>query len=118
MKIMKFEDILIWQKAKLLTLDCYRITKNLKDYSFKDQMQRACVSVMNNIAEGYERQTTKEFQQFLYIARGSCGEIRSMLYLALDLKYISQNEFNDLYSKSIEISKMIFGLIKKINSKS
>lgn len=108
----KFEDIQVWQKSKELVKLCYHDFKNNKDYNFKDQICRAAVSVMNNIAEGFERASNNEFRKFLFIARGSCGEFRSMLYIARDLKYINNREFDILYSQSLEISKMIFGLIK------
>lgn len=93
MKIEKFEDLISWQKAKELTLNTYKVFGNHKDFGFRDQIQRASVSVMNNIAEGFERRTNKELRSFFYIAKGSCGEVRSMLLLALDLKYISQADF-------------------------
>jgi four helix bundle protein len=114
-KIEKFEDIIIWQKSRILVGDIYLSCRLLRDYSFKDQVQRAVISIMNNIAEGYERKGNKEFTKFLYIAKGSCGEVRSMLYLALDLKYIKKKEFDNFYAKSIEISKMISGLIKTLS---
>lgn len=114
MRIEKFEDILSWQKAKELTLFIYNLFEGVKDYSFKDQIQRASISVMNNIAEGFEKGTKKEFVRFLYIARGSCGEIRSMLYLAKDLNYINKDDYDLLNNNCIEISKLIFGLIKKV----
>ena len=114
MKVEKFENIIVWQKAKDLTLLIYKYFKNNWDFSFKDQIQRAVVSIMNNIAEGYERIGNKEFKKFLYIAKGSCGEVRSMLYLALDLHYISKEEFNELYNLSVEISKMLSGFIKTL----
>jgi len=113
-KIEKFEDILIWQKAHILAIDIYRSMKDNRDYSFRDQVQRAVVSIMNNIAEGFERRGNKEFKQFLFIAKGSCGEIRSMLYLAKDLGYINQSNFENLIERSTEISKMLSGLIKKL----
>jgi four helix bundle protein len=113
-KIEKFEDIIVWQKSRVLVADIYSICRLLRDYSFKDQIQRAAISIMNNIAEGYERKGNKEFIKFLYIAKGSCAEVRSMLYLALGLKYIGKKEFDDLYAKSIEISKMISGFIKTL----
>ena len=94
MKIEKFEDILAWQKAKILTESIYQCFKNCNDYSFKDQIQRAAVSIMNNIAEGFERRTNKELKNFLFIAKGSCAEVRSMLYLSLELNYISKKEFD------------------------
>lgn len=114
MKIEKFEDINSWQKAKILTLSIYKILNNHKDYGFKDQIQRASVSIMNNIAEGFERRGDKEFKHYLSIAKGSCGEVRSMLYLAQELKYISKQEFDKLYALAVEISKMIAGLMKAL----
>ena len=115
MKFTRFEDILAWQKAKELTLIIYRLFRDSKDFSFRDQIQRASVSIMNNIAEGYERKSNKEFERFLYISKGSVGEVRSMLYLALELEYISISENEKLYNTAIEISKMLSGLIKSIH---
>jgi len=92
MKIEKFEDILAWQKAKILTLKIYSLLKGLKDLAFRDQICRASVSIMNNIAEGFERKSDKEFIHFLFIAKGSCGEVRSMLYLAIGLNYIDDEQ--------------------------
>jgi four helix bundle protein len=91
MKIEKFEDILAWQKARILTLKIYFLFKDLKDFAFRDQIFRASVSIMNNVAEGFERKSDKEFIHFLYIAKGSCGEVRSMLYLAIGLNYIDDD---------------------------
>jgi four helix bundle protein len=92
----RFEEIIVWQKARTLSNDVYRAFFNCKDYSFCDQIKRAAVSVMNNIAEGSERASDKEFKQFLYIAKGSCGEVRSMLVLAQDLGYISNVDHEKL----------------------
>ena len=114
MKIEKFEDIIAWQKSKELTLEVYKQFKNCKDFSFKSQIERASVSIMNNTAEGFERYTNKEFRNFLFIAKGSCGEVRSMLYLALELGYVSKDEFEKLYNLSIEISKLLSGFIKTL----
>jgi four helix bundle protein len=114
MKFDKFEDIICWQLSQELTLSIYDIFRLNKDYSFKDQIQRASVSVMNNIAEGFERRGDKEFQHFLFIAKGSCGEVRSMLYLALNLNYISKIKFEELSQKATTISCMLSGLIKKL----
>jgi four helix bundle protein len=110
----KFEDIYSWQKAGGLSVEVYRVFNNCRDFAFKDQIQRAVVSIMNNIAEGFERQTNKEFTNFLYIARGSAGEVRSMLYLAFKLGYISQTDFNKLLGDAEEISRLIYGLIKTL----
>ncbi|MFA5318663.1 MAG: four helix bundle protein [Patescibacteria group bacterium] len=114
MKIDKFEDILAWQKAGKLTILIYELFKNNRNFSFKDQIQRAAVSVMNNIAEGFERRGDKELKHFLYISKGSCAEVRSMRYLALKLKYITEEEFHKLYNLTIEISKMLSGFIKTL----
>lgn len=114
MKIEKFEDIISWQKSKNLVLLIYKVFKDNRDYSFRDQIQRAAISIMNNIAEGFERQSNKEFKYFLFIAKGSCGEFRSMLYLAIELKYISKEEFQELYKLSLEISRLLSGLIKTL----
>jgi len=111
----QIEDIQVWQKSRELVNLCYLNFRSLRDYSFRDQICRAAVSIMNNIAEGFERGSSKEFQRFLYIARGSCGEFRSMIYIANDLKYITDEEFEKFINNSTEISKMIFGLIKKLN---
>ena len=114
MKIEKFEDIIAWQKGKELTLTWYEVLKNNRDYSFRDQVLRASVSIMNNIAEGFERQTNKELKNFLYIAKGSCGEVRSMLSLAQEFKYIDKNVCFFLENLSIEISKILAGFIKTL----
>jgi len=114
MKIDKFEDIIAWQKAKDLTFLLYKIFQKNRDFGFRDQIQRASVSIMNNTAEGFERRGDKEFKYFLFIAKGSSGEVRSMLHLALELKYISKNEFDETYNLSVEISKMLSGFIKTL----
>jgi len=112
MSIKNFEEIITWQKAKELTVKVYQSFRVCRDFGFKDQIERASVSIMNNIAEGYERRGNKEFKHFLFISKGSCGEVRSMLYLALQLKYISKMSFNEMNTLSLEISKMLSGFIK------
>ena len=114
MAFSRFEDILVWQKSKDLTLKVYSLFLENRDFGFRDQLQRASVSIMNNIAEGFERQTPKEFRQFLYIARGSCAELKSMLFLAVELSYLDKNQFDSLMDDSVEISKMLTGLIRSI----
>ena len=114
MKIEKFEDIMAWQKAKDLTLKIYQLFHNCKDGSFKNQIQRAALSICNNIAEGYERKTNKELIYFLYIAKGSSGEVRSMLSIAIHLGYINQTDMKNLVNQATEISKMLHGFINKI----
>ena len=115
MKIEKFEDIIAWQKGKELTLTWYEVLKNNRDYYFRDQVLRASVSIMNNIAEGFERRGDKELRKFLFIAKGSSGEVRSMSYLALELGYINKDQFNNLYSLTFEISKILSGFIKTLH---
>lgn len=114
MKIEKFEDIISWQKGRELTLLIYKLLKHNRDFSFVDQIKRASVSIGNNIAEGFERKSNKEFAHFLYVAKGSCGEVRSMLSIALALSYISDDDYKKVYELSIEISKLISGLIKTL----
>jgi len=114
MKAERFEDIIAWQKAKTLSISVYNLFRNCKDFGFRDQILRAAVSIMNNIAEGFERSSNNEFKYFLFISKGSCGELRSMLYLAKETGKITESEFNELYNSSLEISKMLSGFIKKL----
>ncbi|MBI2120783.1 MAG: four helix bundle protein [Parcubacteria group bacterium] len=116
MKIDTFEDIVAWQKANELTLFIYKTFRSSKDFGFRDQIQRASVSIMNNIAEGFERRGDKEFKHFLFIAKGSCGEVRSMLYLALSLGYVTKEQYTKYYALSTEISRLLSGLIKSLLS--
>lgn len=109
-----FEDILVWQRAESLTLSIYKIFRSSRDYGFRDQICRAAVSVMNNIAEGFERQSKDEFRRFLFIAKGSSGEVRSMLSLARELNYISLEDCSKLKAGYTEMSKMLAGLIKSL----
>ena len=105
-----------WQKAKEQSLLVYRSFESTRDYGFRDLVQRASVSVMNNIAEGFERQTNKEFRQFLFIAKGSCAEVRSMLYLAADLKLIDELKYQKIYQLNIQTSRILAGLIKSLKT--
>lgn len=103
-----------WKKAKELTILVYKLFLDSHDFGFIDQIQRASISIMNNIAEGFERKSNKEFKHFLFIAKGSCAEVRSMLYIAKELKNISDEEFRKLHGLSEEISKLLSGLIKTL----
>lgn len=114
MKISRFEDIISWQKSKELTLLIYSLFSESKDFGFRDQIQRSSVSIMNNIAEGFERKSNKEFKYFLFVAKGSSGETRSMLYLAKDLRKISDSDFDKSHGLTMEISKLISALIKTL----
>ncbi len=115
MRIEKFEEIISWQKGKELTINVYIVFKNCKDFGFKNQIERASVSIMNNIAEGFERRTNKELKNFLFIAKGSAGEVRSMLDLGLELKYITRKDFDKMYGLTIDISKLLSGFIKTLD---
>ncbi len=119
-KFNSFEEIISWQKARELNSDIYSITNNRKsfsrDFGLRDQIRRSSISISSNIAEGFERETTKEFIRFLYIAKASAGEFRSQLYLAFDLEYITNEEFEKLKLKVNEVSKLISGLIKYLSS--
>ncbi|MFZ7145931.1 MAG: four helix bundle protein [Bacteroidota bacterium] len=113
-KIDRFEDIESWKKARELSKSIYSITNNAlfsNDPSLKDQIRRAVVSISSNIAEGFEQGGTQEVIQFLFIAKGSCGEVRSQIYLALDCEYVSENEFQNIKGKAEEVSKLIQGFI-------
>ncbi|ANO49399.1 four helix bundle protein [Flavobacterium columnare] len=117
-KFKSFEEIISWQKARVFNKKIYLITEDKsfkKDYDLVRQIRRASISISSNIAEGYERNTDKEFIQFLYIAKASAGEVRSQLYLALDLNYISEIEFEELFRNVSDISKLISGFIKYLN---
>src|SRR4030043_2377921 len=91
-----FEDLDVWKKACALSVDLYRILKDLRDWGFRDQVGRASVSVPSNIAEGFERGSTQEFIHFLYIAKGSAGELRTQLYLATELRYLQKEVGSEL----------------------
>ena len=111
----QFEDLEIWKQSRELCNNVYRITNYelfSRDYRFRDQIRASSGSIMDNIAEGFERNGNKEFIQFLYISKGSCGESRSQLYRALDFNYITEEEFNDLRQKAIHISLSIGNFIK------
>jgi four helix bundle protein len=114
MGIERFEDIEAWKNAREMTIMLYSVMQDSNDYAFRNQILKASVSVMNNIAEGFERRTNNEFKHFLYIAKGSAGEVRSMLYLASDLKYIDEVKCKSIFELSLIISKMLANFIKKL----
>lgn len=109
-----FEEIGAWQKARHLTKEIYKVSSSGacgRDYDLRNQIRRAAVSIMSNIAEGFERSGTGEFNQFLATAKGSAGEIRSQLYVTLDQNYLSKASFDPLISQAADISRMIGGLM-------
>ena len=110
----KFEDIEAWQRSRELTKAIYEVTSQgtfARDFGLRDQIRKASVSIMSNIAEGFERSGTKEFIQFLATAKGSAGEVRAQLYVALDQGYVEQPVFNELNQLVIKISMMLSGLM-------
>ena len=112
--IKRFEEIKAWQKARELVNAVYAVTQEgafARDFGLRDQIQRAAVSVMSNIAEGFERSGNQEFTQFLYVAKGSCGEMRSQLYVAVDQGYIAEKEAEQLLLSLKRLSSMIGSLI-------
>lgn len=117
--IQKFEDLIMWQKARELTKHIYKICKDLnmsKDRGLCNQIQRASVSVMSNIAEGFERGTKQEFLNYLYIAKGSAGEVRAQLYVALDTGYLNIEMFKYLNNLAAECSRLISSFINKVKT--
>jgi len=113
--IRSFEDIVAWQSARELVRGIYKATSSGdfgKDYGLREQVRRAAVSVISNIAEGFERGGNKEFIQFLYLAKGSCGEVRTQLYIAWDLDYLTEDRFHRLREMTVKTSEIIWGLIR------
>src|SRR5262245_46565236 len=106
--VSRFEDLVAWQKARLLTSEIYRVTATGyfgRDFGLRDQIRRAAVSAMSNVAEGFERSRSGEFCHYLLIAKGSCGEVRSQLYVAFDIGYLTEEEFDSLYRLCMETSR-------------
>jgi four helix bundle protein len=113
--IVRFEDIEAWQRARQLTREVYELTRSRefsRDYGLVDQMRRAAVSGMSNIAEGFERGGNREFQHFLAIAKASSGELRSQLYVALDVGYIDLQQFQKLQALTVEVSRLVAGFMR------
>ncbi|MCX6844511.1 MAG: four helix bundle protein [candidate division WOR-3 bacterium] len=113
-RIERFEDIEAWKNARELVKQVYQVTRKAgfaRDFGLRDQIQRAAVSVMSNIAEGFERGSNKEFKQFLFIARGSAGEVRSLAYAARDLEYLDDPEFRVISDAATTVSKQVASFI-------
>lgn len=119
--IIKFEELKVWKKSRELTYKIYQVTKDSrfsKDFDLRSQIRRASISVMSNIAEGFDRGGNREFIQFLSYAKGSISEIESQLYIALDQEYVTKDIFKEFYDLAEEIGKMITNLIKYLNKSS
>ena len=116
--IKKFEDVEAWVKARSISKDVFILSKKgdfAKDFRFRDQINSSSGSIMDNIAEGFDRGGKAEFVNFLSYSKGSCGELKSQLYRALDREYINNDSFNDLYNRTDEVGKMIGGLMTYLN---
>ena len=119
MAFQKFQDIIAWQKARELNKQIYGATRNgmfAKDFGLCDQIRRSSISIMANIAEGFGRHSNKEFAHFINIARGSAVEVQSHLYVALDLNYIDQPTFEDLFANIDEICRILYALRQRLIS--
>jgi four helix bundle protein len=121
MRIESFEEIKAWQEAKLMTVEAYGLTRNSnfsRDFSLCDQIRRACVSVMANIAEGFGRNSGKEFIRFLHIAKASAFEVQSHLHIARELEYISHDQFSSCYQRCASAIRLIGGFINYLSNQS
>jgi four helix bundle protein len=120
MGVTRFEDLIGWQKSRTLFKKTHDITSKpplLKDFPLRDQMRRAALSVMSNIAEGFDKGGDKEFVQLLFVAKGSCSELKSQLQAANEIGYLNQDDFQELWNLAEEISRILQGLIKAIKKR-
>jgi four helix bundle protein len=117
--IKKFEDIEAWKLSRRLTRETYEASSRgdfARDFGLRDQIRRAAVSAMSNIAEGFERGGDKEFRQFLSLSKGSVGELKSQLYVAVDIGLLSQEAFTELYGLANETSRMLAGFMRYLGA--
>ena len=115
--VRSFEDLIAWQRARQLNVEIYRCTNSgafAKDYGLRDQIRRASVSISSNIAEGFDRASRTEFHRFVVIAKASCAEVQSQLYLALDVGYLNKHEFDRLINLAQEVARILGGLRKSL----
>lgn len=120
MAIQRFEEMKVWRDSRVLSKQIYSITKNnnfKRDFGLRDQIQRASVSVMSNIAEGYERDSNKDLIRFLNYSKGSIGEVRSLLYVALDQEYITEKQFEEFKDDAVSIATQIANFIKYLKKR-
>lgn len=120
MKIERFEDLECWQEARVLVNMVYRITKNVefaRDYTLRDQIRAAAISVMNNIAEGFDSQSNTEFKRFPRYSRRSVSEVQSCLYVALDQEYIKELQFREVYEQGVKTRKVVDGMLRYLKGK-
>lgn len=113
-----FRDLLVWQKSRDITVDIYRELSTVRDYGFRDQIQRASVSIMNNVAEGYGKRSDKALANYLRIARGSAAEVESMLMIATDLGYLQETKQAELLSKITDVNKLLSAFMRRLSAHS
>ena len=113
MTYQSFEDLVVWKKSARLSSQLYKELRELRDYGFKDQITRAGLSIPSNIAEGYERKSKKEFLNFLSYSKGSCGELRTQIYIGIDIGYINMETGKAWIEEARQISMMLSSLMKK-----
>ena len=114
MAFQSFEDLEVWQRGCRLAVDVFQTFATCRNFTMQDQVQRAALSVPSNVAEGYERNSNKEFVRFLNIAKGSCGELRTQLYISRKLNFIKKSDFDHLVDESKQISAMLHGLARAV----
>ena len=114
--IKRFEDIESWQEARLLVRDVYTFLNDCRDFGYKDQMQRAAISIMSNIAEGFERGGNKEFRHFLTVARGSLAEVKSLGYAGVDCGILNREQFTIIESRTDSINGLLNGFISYLTN--
>ena len=120
MGVQRFEDLIAWQKARELVAAVYALTRDgafSRDFGLRDQIQRAAVSVMSNLAEGFERGGKVEFHRYVVIAKGSCAEVRSQLFVAFDIGYINEIQLKQLQTQASELSRILGGLRASLEDK-
>lgn len=118
-RVKKFEDLIVWRKARELTTSLYELTADNRfgrDFNLRDQIRRASVSVLANIAEGFERGSYKEFGRFLSIARGSCAEVKALAHVALDQRYMTKAQFDSVYAQCSEIGRLLNGIKRSLST--
>lgn len=113
----RFEDLEVWKRSARLCADLYKAFSSLNDFGFRDQITRSALSVPSNIAEGYERSSPRETVNFLNYAKGSAGELRTQVYIGLDIGYISSEQAQHWIKESEEISRMLYGLMKSVRER-
>lgn len=113
---MNFEKLLVWKRSARLSADIYKALSSLKDFGFRDQITRSGLSVPSNIAEGMSRSTSKDKRHFLVIARGSCSELRTQIYIGMEIDYVPQGKGREWLQETREISSMLAGLIATLDS--